>query len=93
MKRHQLQTWNRGKHRQRRLGDTLRVLEMAGRVVGDFDWEHPARFRPGGGEQLAHIADPRRESRCSLVPLGIILQQVSVLFHDRTAAGRIYCDE
>src|SRR5258705_7975646 len=66
---------------------------MARRVVSNLDRKHASFSRARCGKQLAYIADTRRERRGSLVPLGIILQQVRILLYDRSAAGRIDRDE
>src|SRR5512141_1279361 len=72
----QLQFGNRGKNRERRLRHPLRMLEMTRRVVGDFDGKRSTLARPGGSEKLTHITYARAQSDGTLVPFGIISQQV-----------------
>src|SRR6478672_6640095 len=81
VERHEIETRNSGENGERRQGHALRVLQMTGRVVCDSNWKRSPLTRSGSGQQLAYIANPRAQSRCSLVPVRVILQQVSILFH------------
>jgi len=93
VERNKLETRNRGQDGKRSLSHTLRVLEMAGRVIGDFDWKRAPFARTGGSKKLAHVPHSRAHAHRPLVPLAIVLQEMTVLLHDCPAAGRIDRDE
>ena len=74
MKWYELEARNCREHRQRRLAHALRVQQMTGGVVGDFDRQRSTFAWAGSGEKLADIAHSRAQVHGSLVPVGIILQ-------------------
>src|ERR1700692_1005739 len=89
----ELKTRDSGQNGQRGLSLTLCVLEVAGGVVRDSNWKRSAFTRTGGGEKLAHISHPPAHGGGSVGPIRIILQQMSILFHDCAAAGSIDRDK
>jgi len=93
VERNKLETRNRGQDGKRSLSHTLRVLEMAGRIVRDPNGKGPAFAWPSGGEQLAHVSHACAHPHSSRVPFGIILQQMSILLHDRSATGSVDRDK
>src|SRR5438105_3727155 len=66
---------------------------MARRVVRHLHWQRSTFSGTCSREQFADIAHARAQIHRSLVPLRIVLEQVTVLFHDRTTAGGVDSDE
>src|SRR4029079_10584236 len=81
-----LQAGNCRQYRERRFSHALRMLQVAGRIISDSYRECASCPRTCPREQLADIAHARADSHCALVPLAVVLEQMSVLLHDRTAA-------
>src|SRR6267142_1340613 len=66
---------------------------MAGRIVRDPNGKGSAFGWPSGGEQLAHVSYACAHPHRSRVPFGMILPQMSVLLHDRSATRRVDGDK
>ena len=79
---------------RRRQGKPLGVAEVARVLERDAEWEGiAAGARLGRLEQLADIADARREGRRPLRPGRVVAQQPAELLQVRSAAGRVDDDE
>src|SRR5712671_1742070 len=83
VERNELETRDRGQNGKGSLSHALRVLEMAGRIIGDSNWERSALTRTGGSKKLTHVAYLCAHADRPLVPLNIVLEQMAVLLHDR----------
>src|SRR5438128_10408042 len=68
------------------------MLQMTRRIISDADRQRTARTRSGVGEQLTHISHARCNRDGALVPLGVIMKQVAVLFHDGATARGVRYD-
>src|ERR1051326_3106070 len=90
--RNERRALDRGEHLEWRSGHTLRVEQMAGCVVGQPHVERTGTPRTRGREQLAHVADLRRDSLRAFAPVRILAEQVTILLHRRAASGRIRDD-
>src|SRR3954468_10350438 len=66
---------------------------MTRRVISDADWQRTACAWPCRGKQLTYIPHARSHRRRAIAPLRIVLQEVSVLLHDRATPCCIHRDE
>jgi hypothetical protein len=82
------QRWHGAQQSQRSFMDALRVLQMAGRIVGNRKVNGGSGPRPPFSQELGNISD----LCCHSSRLGGV-QQSSVILEQRTAAGTVYHDE
>src|SRR5665213_843884 len=86
---HEFDSGNRPEHGERRLRDSLGVLQVTRRVVCNRERNHTARPRPRRSEHLADITHSGRYFARPLAPFSVATEEVPVLLHHSAAAGGI----
>src|SRR5205814_2474585 len=90
-RRQQLDSGNRGEQLARLRANTLGMREVTRIVIDDARLDRmPRRARLAGFDQrFGDVAHLRAEGTRTIRPRGIIVKQLAVFLHRRSAAGRV----